>query len=155
MRSTRWCGCCKKTGLLPPATTLLPAPGPPPLTTPRPSPRTPQACLRAIAGVAGLRDASSGLSASQAGALQAQGLEPPSLDLLSSLDVQLPAAAINLLFALAARSQAARRWLVSHEGAELLQAGLGMCTPPHLRCSCHTTNGRREQGRCGAPNRNA
>ncbi len=74
-----------------------------------------QANMRTIACVAALRDPSTGaaLTASQAGALAAQGLLPPTPDLLSTLDVQLPLAAINLLYVLAAHSHRARAWLVS------------------------------------------
>lgn len=48
------------------------------------------------------------------------GLEPPALDVLSSLEVQLPMACMNLLYAVAARSVVAREWLMN-EGAEVLQ----------------------------------
>ncbi|MEW5306015.1 MAG: hypothetical protein WDW36_008519 [Sanguina aurantia] len=41
------------------------------------------------------------------------GLEPPALDVLSSLDVQLPMACMNLLYAVAARSVGAREWLMT------------------------------------------
>lgn len=74
-----------------------------------------QGALHAIACVAALRDPASGaaLSVSQADSLAAHGIPPPTPDLLSTLDVQLPIAAINLLYALAAHSPRVRAWLVS------------------------------------------
>ncbi|GLC57227.1 hypothetical protein PLESTB_001201500 [Pleodorina starrii] len=88
-----------------------------------------EASLRTITCVAALCDPATGapsfppsLSASQTSDTlfsdqahtQAQRrLAPPTPDLLSTLDVQLPLAAVNLLFVLAARSPHVRAWLVS------------------------------------------
>ncbi|KXZ49479.1 hypothetical protein GPECTOR_21g705 [Gonium pectorale] len=72
-----------------------------------------EASLWTITCIAALRDPSNGaaLTASQADALAAQGLAPPTPDLLSTLDVQLPLAAINLLFVLTTCSPRVRAWL--------------------------------------------
>lgn len=85
-----------------------------------------QSNMRTIACVAALRDPSTGaaLTASQAGALAEQGLLPPTPDLLSILDVQLPLAAINLLYVLAAHSHRARAWLVSEPDLQGARRGL-------------------------------
>ncbi|GIL73915.1 hypothetical protein Vretifemale_4019, partial [Volvox reticuliferus] len=86
-----------------------------------------EASLYVITCVAALRDPATGssLSASQTGALGFQGIVPPTPDLLSTLDVQLPLAAVNLLFVLAAHSPKVRAWLVSERspGTVARQAG--------------------------------
>ncbi|GLI61366.1 hypothetical protein VaNZ11_003729, partial [Volvox africanus] len=86
-----------------------------------------EASVYVITCVAALRDPATGssLTASQVGAPGSQGLVPPTPDLLSTLDVQLPLAAVNLLFVLAAHSPKTRAWLVSERslGAAARQAG--------------------------------
>ncbi|KAG2489314.1 hypothetical protein HYH03_012146 [Edaphochlamys debaryana] len=87
-----------------------------------------EASLRAVLCIAALRDPATGapaVSASQAGALAAEGLTPPAPDLLSTLDVQLPVASINLLYVLVGRSPRARAWL-AHErsGLPMLASGV-------------------------------
>ncbi|GFR51284.1 hypothetical protein Agub_g13642 [Astrephomene gubernaculifera] len=86
-----------------------------------------EASLRTIVCVAALRDPASGaaLTASQAGSLAVQGLQPPSPDLLSTLDVQLPIAAVNLLFVLAAHSSRVRAWLTSASEASSSSCRMG------------------------------
>ncbi|PNH11400.1 hypothetical protein TSOC_001802 [Tetrabaena socialis] len=78
-----------------------------------------EASLRVIARVvsSALRypTTAASLTASQASALAEAGLPPPQPDSLSCLDVQLPVAALNLLFVLASHSARVRAWLVRDE----------------------------------------
>ncbi|KAG2449121.1 hypothetical protein HYH02_005869 [Chlamydomonas schloesseri] len=95
-----------------------------------------QASLHAIACVAALRDPASGaaLRGSQAGGLAAQGVPPPTPDLLSTLDVQLPIAAMNLLYVLAAHSPRVRAWLIT-PAAQASRPRTG----PHGASACAAT----------------
>lgn len=74
------------------------------------------------------------------------GLEPPALDVLSSLDVQLPMACMNLLYAVAARSVGAREWLMTQGGPPDLKIPRPcILSPGH---ACLDTSARRQAAAC-------